>query len=281
MRAFARSLGLLEWEVLTPAIGAVIHGIDLADARALAHHGDELRRALLEHQVIFFRDQHLDPAAQVRVAAIFGTVKDVASNFAAHPANPQVELLESHGHGPGTDVWHADLTWQRTPPIGAALYAVDVPAAGGDTMWASMTAAYDSLAPELQTYLSGLTAVHNWEGPEITGFVLGGAGGEARYRTLRETYPPLEVPVVTVHPETHKRVIRVNALYTTSICGVSREQSAALLAMLTGLARVPEWQIRFHWKPGSLAVWDNRAVQHYAVNDYHPSYRLMHRVTIG
>ncbi len=266
---------------MTPAIGAVIHGLDLADPAVLVRHRGELKQALLEHQVIFFRDQQLDPDALERVAAVFGAVKDVASTFAHHPANPRVELLESHGHGPGTDVWHADLTWQRTPPVGACLYAVDVPAAGGDTMWASMTAAYDSLAPELQAYLLGLSAVHNWEGPELVGNVRGRADGDARYRALRENHPPLEVPVVSTHPETHKRVIAVNALYTTSICGVSREQSAALLALLSGLARVPEWQVRFHWTPGAVAVWDNRAVQHYAVNDYNPSYRLMHRVTIG
>lgn len=274
-------LATLEREILTPAIGAVIHGIDLADPSAVARHRDELKAALLDHQVIFFRDQDLDPDAQVRVAAAFGTVKEVASTFARHPANPFLEVLESHGHGPGTDVWHADLTWQQTPPAGACLYAVDVPPAGGDTMWASMTAAYDSLAPALQTYLSELTAVHNWEGPEIVGNVRKGADGEARYRALRENHPPLEVAVITTHPETKKRVVMVNSLYTTSICGVSREQSAALLALLTGLARVPEWQVRFHWKPGSVAVWDNRAVQHYAVNDYNPSHRLMHRVTIG
>jgi taurine dioxygenase len=274
-------LQMLKREILSPAIGAVIHGIDLADPGELGRHEAELRQALLDHQVIFFRDQQLDPDAQVRLAAAFGTVKEVTSTFARHPANAFLEVLESHGDQHGTDVWHADLTWQQSPPIGACLYAVDVPPAGGDTIWASMTAAFDSLDPALAAYLSGLTAVHNWEGPEIVNHVLGGAEGEARYRALRETHRPLEVPVVTIHPETQKRVIRVNALYTTHICGVSREQSAALLAMLTALARVPEWQVRFHWLPGSVAIWDNRAVQHYAVNDYHPSHRLMHRVTIG
>jgi taurine dioxygenase len=274
-------LELLDLEILTPAIGAVVHGIDLADAEAVSRNAGALRKALLERQVIFFRDQRLDPDALVRFASSFGTVKAVSSNFSTHPANANVELLESHGHGPGTDVWHADLTWQRDPPIGACLYAVDVPSAGGDTMWASMTAAYDSLAPELQSYIANLTALHNWEGPEITSFVHSRDDGEKRYRALREAYPPLEVPVVTTHPETQKRVLRVNALYTTSICEVSREQSASLLTFLTGLARVPEWQVRFHWKPGSVPVWDNRAVQHYAVNDYNPSHRLMHRVTIG
>jgi taurine dioxygenase len=268
-------------EPLTPAIGGLVRGLDLADPNVLERRHDDLRRALRERQVIFFRDQRLDPGAQVRLAAVFGEVKDVSSTFAHHPDNAQVELLESKGRGPGTDVWHADLTWQRNPPKAACLYAVDVPPAGGDTMWASMTAAFASLAPHLQEYLGGLTAVHNWEGPEVVGHVRSGSDGEVRYRALRETYPPLEVPVVAVHPETQQRVLNVNALYTTSICGVSREESAALVSFLTGLARVPEWQVRFRWKPGSVAIWDNRAVQHYAVNDYYPSYRLMHRVTIG
>jgi taurine dioxygenase len=266
---------------LTPTIGACIDGVDTADATALTQHSATLRRALLDHQVIFFRDQQLSPDAQERLASIFGRVNDVSSTFAHHPENARVELLESKGRGPGTDVWHADLTWQRTPPVGACLYAVDVPPAGGDTMWASMTAAYDSLAPKLQDYLAGFTAMHSWEGPEVIGNVRNGPDGEARYHAMREKYPPLEVPVVATHPETGKRLITANALYTTSICGVTREESAALLAMLTGLARVPEYQVRFHWEPGSVAIWDNRAVQHYAVNDYYPSYRLMHRVTIG
>ena len=266
---------------LTPAIGALIDGVDTADASALEHDAGKLRHALLEHQVIFFRDQHLDPEAQVRLASVFGSVKDVSSTFAHHPENARVELLESKGRGPGTDVWHADLTWQNTPPFGACLYAVDVPPAGGDTMWASMTAAFDSLAPAMQSYLSGLTAMHSWEGPEVIGNVRNGPNGEARYHAMREKYPPLEVPLVAVHPKTQKRVLTANALYTTSICGVTRDESAALLTLLTGLARVPEWQVRFHWEPGSVAIWDNRAVQHYAVNDYYPSYRLMHRVTIG
>ena len=267
--------------LLTPAIGALVGGIDLNDAAALARHGPALKAALLEHQVIFFRDQHLTPDAQVRLAETFGTVNAISSTFAQHPGNPRVELLESHGRGPGTDVWHADLTWQRTPPAGACLYAVDVPPAGGDTLWASMTAAYDSLAPQLQQYVRGLTALHSWEGPEVTASVRAKSDGEARYREMREAYPPLEVPVVTVHPETKKRVVYVNALYTTRICNVSRSESAALLELLTGLARVPEWQVRFHWRPGSVAIWDNRSVQHYAVNDYAGAHRLMHRVTIG
>jgi taurine dioxygenase len=274
-------MGTLSITRLTPAIGALIGGVDTAEATELEMHGAELREALREHQVIFFRDQHLDPAAQVRLASVFGSVNDVSSTFAHHPDNAQVELLESKGRGPGTDVWHADLTWQRTPPFGACLYAVDVPAAGGDTMWASMTAAYDSLAPKMQAYVNELTALHSWEGPEVIGSVLARPDGEERYRRMRETYPPLEVPVVALHPETKKPVLTVNALYTTSICGVTREESAALITLLAGLARVPEWQVRFHWTPGAVAIWDNRAVQHYAVNDYYPSYRLMHRVTIG
>lgn len=266
---------------LTPAIGALIDGIDTADAAALEQHGALLRQALLDHHVIFFRDQTLTPDAQVRVASVFGSVNDVSSTFAHHPDNARVELLESKGRGPGTDVWHADLTWQRTPPLGACLYAVDVPEAGGDTLWASMTAAFDSLAPKMQDYVRGLTAMHSWEGPEVIGNVRSAPDGEARYRKMRETYPPLEVPVVGLHPVTNKPVLTVNALYTTSICGVTREESSALVALLAGLARVPEWQVRFHWTAGAMAIWDNRAVQHYAVNDYDPSYRLMHRVTIG
>ena len=241
---------------LTPAIGALINGIDTADVTMLEAHALQLRQALLDHQVIFFREQHLDPAAQVRLASVFGSVNDVSSTFAHHPENAQVELLESQGRGPGTDVWHAGLTWQRTPPLGACLYAVDVPAAGGDTMWASMTAAYDSLAPKMQDYVSELTAIHSWEGPEVIGNVLARADGEARYRWMRETYPPLEVPVVAIHPETKKRVLTVNALYTTSICGVTREERSSRCSPAAHACRNGKYDSTGHrapWRSGTTA----------------------------
>lgn len=270
----------LDIEHLTPAIGSVIHGIDLSDRAQVERYRDELRRAFVERQVIFFRDQKLDPDAQVSFSRVFGDVKPVSSTFPSHPDNPHLEILRSKGTKTGTDVWHADLTWQRDPPIGACLYAVNVPPAGGDTMWASMTAAYDALDEKFRAYIDDMTAVHDWEGPELIAGVRASPDAQQRYDDMRKRFPPIEQPVVKTHPETGRRLVYVNTLYTTRIVGVTRSESATLTHFLAGLSAVPEWQVRFRWQPGSVAVWDNRAVQHYAVNDYHPYPRLMHRVTV-
>lgn len=270
----------IELEPLSPTIGSLVHGVSLSDPDLGAKFGAQLKRAFLERQVIFFRDQRLDPHALVALARVFGDVKPVASTFPSHRDNSYVEILQSKGQRTGTDVWHADLTWRRDPPIGACLHAVDVPPVGGDTIWASMTAAYDHLDGKLQAYLAQLSAVHDWEGPELLAGIKTGSDAQARYERMRREHPPIEQPMVLSHPETGRKLLNVNMLYTTRVIGVSRAESVALISYLSGLASVPEWQVRFHWAPGSVAVWDNRSVQHYAVNDYHPYPRLMHRVTV-
>lgn len=270
----------LEIEHLTPTIGSIIHGIDLADQTQVERSRDQIRRVFLERQVIFFRDQKLDPSSQVKFARIFGEVRPVPTTFPMHPANQYLEILKSSGKKTGTDVWHTDRSWERHPPIGACLYAVDVPPAGGDTLWASMTAAYDALDEKLRNYIEGMTALHDWESPEVIAALRSLEDGQKRYEERRRAHPPIEKPVVAVHPETGRRLIYVNTLYTSRILNVTRTESTALTNLLAGLSAIPEYQVRFHWRPGSVAVWDNRAVQHYAVNDYHPYPRLMHRVTV-
>jgi taurine dioxygenase len=270
----------LRIEDITPAIGSIISGIDLRDGDAVDAAAPALRRALLDRQVICFRAQDLSPAQQVRVAGVFGVVEPVSSTFPVHPDHACVEVLEPRDGRNGTDVWHADLTWQKVAPIAACLYAVTVPVSGGDTLWASMTAAHDGIDPALRAYLAGLEAVHSWETPEILASVTSKPDAATNYARMREQFPPVRHPVIVRHPETGKSVVFVNEFFTTEIAGVTRTESDALLRYLTALARVPEYQVRFRWQPGSLAIWDNRAVQHYAVNDYHPAQRRMHRVAI-
>lgn len=269
----------LRVEDLAPALGSIVHDVDLSADDLAERHGAALRGLLRKREVLFFRDQRLSPDQQVRFGEIFGAVQDVSAFFPHHESNAKVEILESSGRPIGTDVWHADLTWQAHPPLAGCLFAVTVPAVGGDTMFASMTTAYASLDAAMRARLEELSGVHNWEGPEVTQHIRSLADGARRYRESREAHPPLRQPVVAIHPQT-KNVLNVNALYTTHIVGIPRDESQHLLAYLTSLARVPEWQVRFRWQPGSVAIWDNRAVQHYAVNDYHPEPRLMHRVTI-
>lgn len=270
----------MQIEPITPNIGAEISFIDLADAQQVSAHAAQLREALAKYQVIFFRDQELTPDAQVNFAKVFGSVEPVSSTFPSHPDNPHVELLISKGVKTGTDIWHADLTWQEKPPAAACLYAVDVPETGGDTMWASMTTAYASLAPSLQAYVSTLTAIHNWEAPALTANLMKQDPTGARYQAVRAKYTPIDQPVVIQHPQTDLPLVFVNKLYTTHIRGLSDEESTTLINFLSGLAKMPEWQVRFRWRKGSVAVWDNYATQHYAINDYHPYPRKMNRVAI-
>ena len=266
-------------EPYTPNIGAVIHGLDLSrplDATTQA----ELRRALAEHEVIFLRDQQLTPAQQVEFSRIFGNVAEVKAFFPRLDAHPEIEVVESTAERPkAASNWHADITWRDNPPIGTSLYAQVIPASGGDTIWASLTRAFDSLPPELQAYLETLTAVHSWEISGWTEYLLHKDASGEQLREARAKYPPVEHPVVRVHPVTGKKILYVNPTFTSHIKGLPRAQSDALLTQLFELATRPEFQARLRWQPGTLAVWDNRSTQHYAVGDFFPAQRLLHRIT--
>jgi taurine dioxygenase len=267
-------------EPYTPTIGAVIHDLDLRQTLDDATQAD-LRRALAEYQVIFFRDQLLTPDQHVAFTKIFGQVEDVKAFFPRLESHPQIEVIESTAQRPSAaNNWHADITWREQPPLGTSLHAQVIPASGGDTIWASLTRAWDSLAPEFQAYLETLTAVHTWEISRWTEYLLGKDSSGEQLREARAKYPPVEHPVVRVHPLTGQKIIYVNPTFTSHIKGLPRPQSDALLAQLFSLALVPEHQARFRWQPHSLAVWDNRSTQHYAVGDYFPQHRKLHRITI-
>lgn len=266
-------------EPYTPNIGAVIHELDLSrplDATTQA----ELRRALAEHEVIFLRDQQLTPAQQVEFSRIFGNVAEVKAFFPRLDAHPEIEVVESTAERPkAASNWHADITWRDNPPIGTSLYAQVIPASGGDTIWASLTRAYESLPPGFQAYLETLTAVHSWEISGWTEYLLQQDASGEQLREARAKYPPVEHPVVRVHPVTGKKILYVNPTFTSHIKGLSRAQSDALLTQLFDLAKQPEFQARLRWQPGTLAVWDNRSTQHYAVGDFFPAPRKLHRIT--
>ncbi|WP_327298865.1 MULTISPECIES: TauD/TfdA family dioxygenase [unclassified Streptomyces] len=265
-------------ELLTPTIGGVVHGLDLRDELSPKCQ-DELRQTLLEREVLFLRDQQIEPGDQLRFARIFGEPQEVSAFFPSLPDNRYIEVLESRGRASGTDVWHSDLTWQPTPNAATCLHSQEVPPCGGDTLWASMTAAYDAIPEDVKKLIDPLDAVHDWE-RELSDHVRSGEEGEKRYAETREKYPPRRHPVVRTHPVTGRKLVYVNELYSTRIAGVDHQLSESLLRYLVGLARVPEFQARFRWDANAIAIWDNRSVQHYAVGDYHPHYRKMHRVTL-
>lgn len=267
-------------EPYTPSIGAVIHDLDLRlplDEPTRA----ELRAALARHEVLFFRDQHLSPLQQVEFTRTFGEVAEVKAFFPRLQDQPEIEIVESTSERPSAaSNWHSDITWRENPPLGTSLYAQVIPASGGDTLWASMTAAYASLPAALQAYLETLTAVHTWEISGWTEYLLRKDASGEELRAARAKYPPVEHPVVRVHPVTGKKILYVNPTFTSHIKGLKRAPSDAILTQLFELARIPEFQARLRWQPGTLAVWDNRSTQHYAVGDFFPQHRKLHRITI-
>lgn len=269
---------MYEVQPIAGALGAEIHGIDLARDDIGAEELATVRELLLEHQVIFFRDQDISPAQHKALALYFGPVQ-------THPAYgtvegfPEITILESTEEKPTKiEAWHTDMTFRQHPPMGAVLRSVTVPPRGGDTMWSSMTAAYDGLSQPMQVFLEGLTAVHDfsWGFKES----LAEPGGRERLAEAVAANPPVRHPVIRVHPETGKKVIFVNSLFTTHIEGLSATESDALLAFLYEHVTTAEYTCRFQWQPDSIAIWDNRSTQHKPINDYFPAHRKLHRITI-
>ena len=257
------------------AIGAELQAINLADGID-GELAATLRALLNEHEVLFLRDQAISAADQKALAEVFGPLQ-------THPAYgtvegfPEVMILESTRENPSKiEVWHSDMTFRQHPPSVTVLRGITIPEVGGDTLFASMTAAYDGLSPGMQSYLEGLTAVHDFS----HGFreSLAEPGGRERLADAVAANPPVRHPVVQTHPETGKKVLFVNALFTTHIDGLPPLESAEVLQFLWRHASLPEFTCRFSWTPDSLVLWDNRSTQHKPVNDFFPATRRLHRV---
>jgi len=264
---------------LTPAIGAVIEGVDLSQPMS-----DDLleliRSALLRHKVIFFEDQHLTPVQHRDFAARFGPLH-THPLYPGVPEAPELFILDNHAGNPtDNDAWHTDITFIETPPMGSILYAKHLPPLGGDTVWSDMKAAYEALSAPLRDFLDGLDAVHDFaRGFPARGRVAG-AAGEAKHAQALEEHPPVLHPVVRTHPETGADGLFVNYGFTERIKGLRRKESDAILAMLFAHIQQPEFLVRWRWTPNAVAFWDNRVTQHYAVNDYLPHQRVMNRATV-
>lgn len=270
----------LEIRRLAGALGAEIGGVDLAqdlpDAVIAA-----IREALLAHQVVFFRDQRLTPAEQVRLGRRFGplNIHPYVAGMAGHPEVMEIikEPEDRVNFGGG---WHSDMSFLPVPAIGSILYAVETPDFGGDTLFASQTAAYDALSPGLKRTLEGLNAVHSaareysaqghsaQKRKSMSVVEAEGAAGEFTH------------PVVLVHPESGRKALYVNPAFTVRFDGWSTRESRPLLDFLFQHCRYEAFTCRFGWRPGSVAFWDNRSVWHFALNDYPGQRRHMRRVTV-
>lgn len=260
---------------VTPAIGAEISGLDLSQPLS-----DEdfktLNETLAERQVLFFRDQEkLSPEAQVRLGENFGPLH-------VHPAAPTLKensgIFVIHTHKDSTiangNAWHCDVSCDEEPPLGTILQMHQLPTNGGDTLFASMYAAFDALSDTMKGFLSGLTAIHASEHVYRSRYADRGVDDSGK------VFPFAEHPVVRSHPLTGRQALFVNRTFTTKINDMTDGESAALLGFLFDHTEKPEFQVRFKWSENAVAFWDNRCAQHLAMWDYWPEERKGHRVTI-
>ncbi|MDD2547651.1 MAG: TauD/TfdA family dioxygenase [Burkholderiaceae bacterium] len=271
-------------EPLTCSIGAELSGVSLADAAHDAGLFAEIKAALLQHKVVFLRDQPISRADHVAFARRFGELEDhpVAGSDPDHPGLVQIYRNDKRENYENN--YHSDGLWRDTPAMGCVLRCIECPPVGGDTIWVNMAAAYANLPEEIQRKIDGLRARSGIE--HSFGAVM---EPEAR-RRLAEQYPPAEHPVVRTHPETGEKVLNVCSFTTHFInyhtpdnvrFGLDKTPGASqLLNYLVSQASIPEYQVRFRWKPHSVAIWDNRCTQHYAVQDYWPAPRKMERAAI-
>lgn len=260
------------------AVGAEVRGVDLnsLDSTTLA----KLRTVFAQHSVLFFRDQQLTPDAHIALAQHWGRI-NINRFFTPVENYPQIaevrkEPEQKFNIGGG---WHTDHSYDQIPALGSLLYAKEVPAHGGDTLFASCAVAFDTLSEGIKDTLRSLRAVHSSRHvfgvaaplpDDVTGL----------FANAEQATQDAEHPVVIRHPLSGREILYINPGFTTHFVGWSESESAPLLQYLYGHIARPEHTCRFHWQPGSLAFWDNRATWHLAVNDYHGQRRLMHRITV-
>lgn len=269
-----------ELERVGGALGAVVHGLDVArplDDRSLT----ELRHALAVHEVLFFRDQPLDGDQQLALARQFGDLSlyPIERLFGADEPGHQV-IVDDEENPPGVDLWHTDVSWLERPPAIAFLTCLEVPAYGGDTMWASTTAAWDALSDRMKTMLEGLECEHSCH----TGFVEIAArksGIPELADRIRAAYPVQHHPLVRTHPETGRR-----SLFLTDrgvlhrIVGLPERESETLLGFLAAHVDEPRFHVRWPWAENQLAIWDERTTLHRGVSDHFPQRRVIRRCTV-
>jgi taurine dioxygenase len=284
--ARAGALGGIKVEPLTCWIGAELKNVSLADAARDEGLFAEIRALLLRHRVLFLRDQEITRAEHVAFARRFGELEDhpVAGSDPDHPGLVRIykDLESPPEHY--ENAWHCDATWREAPPMGCVLRCVECPPVGGDTIWSNMVKAYEDLPLHIKAQIEDLKASHSIQS------TFGAAMPIEQRHALKARYPDAEHPVVRTHPETGEKVLYVSGFATHFVnfhtpANVRYGQdfapgSSELLSYLIGRAAIPEYQVRWRWTPNSFAIWDNRATQHYAVQDYWPAVRKMERAGV-
>jgi taurine dioxygenase len=273
-------------EPLTCAIGAELIDVNLADAVQNDGLFDDIKQALLKHRVLFLRNQNISRADHVAFARRFGELEDhpVAGSDPDHPGLVRIYKSPDQPNDRYENSWHTDATWRESPPMGCVLRCVECPPVGGDTMWSNMVLAYENLPEIVKEQIADLRARHSIE------CTFGAAMPMEKRLALKALYPDAEHPVVRTHPETGEKTLFVNG-FTTHFTNFHTPKnvrygqdftqgSSALLQYLISQAAIPEYQVRWRWQPHSVAIWDNRSTQHYAVMDYPPCHRKMERAGI-
>jgi alpha-ketoglutarate-dependent taurine dioxygenase len=261
-----------EATLLSPCLGAEIRGLDLSQAMSPGLF-DELRTALVEFKVLFFRDQAISSEQHSAFASHFGELE--VHPFLPSADTPNVIRFAKDEETVGVEnIWHSDVSWRQEPSLGSVLRAHEVPKLGGDTLWADAEAAYEGLSAELRSEIDSLNAVHDF----VSTFGLGLSAEEKEVK--RKEFPPAIHPIVRTHPETKRRCIYVNRIFTSHVEGMDRDESDDLLDLLYREIAIAEYQVRFKWEANSIAFWDNRSTQHLAISDYWPQTRIMDRLTI-
>ncbi|MGB7191928.1 MAG: TauD/TfdA family dioxygenase [Collimonas pratensis] len=273
-------------EQLTCSIGAEMVGVNLADAAHDEALFAEIKLQLVKHKVLFLRDQDISRAEHVAFARRFGELEDhpVAGSDPEHPGLVQIYKTPEQPNARYENAWHTDATWREAPPFGCVLRCVETPEVGGDTIWANMVLAYENLPDDIKSKIAGLRARHSLEAS------FGAAMPVEKRLALKAQYPDAEHPVVRIHPDTGEKILFVNA-FTTHFTNFHTPAnvrfgqdcapgSSLLLNYLISQANIPEYQVRWRWQKNSVAIWDNRSTQHYAVMDYPPCHRKMDRAGI-
>ena len=271
-------LSELKWRnfdasMIGATVGAEIDGVDISSSLS-GEVLDELHQALIEYKVIFLRNQKITSSQQVSFAESFGDL-EIHPFIPSNTEHPKLVRFEK-----GADVggyensWHHDVTWREAPSKIAVLRAISVPSTGGDTMFSDMCAAYEGLEDSVKSEIENLIAVHDFS------HSFGTQVPEEKRVEMRGKYPLVEHPVVGTHQETGKRYLFVNRIFVNYFKGFTREESLPLINLLSHQAEFPEYQCRFRWSDNSIAVWDNRLVQHYALSDYWPDVRIMERASV-
>jgi taurine dioxygenase len=273
----------VEIEPLTPRIGAVIGGVDLSETLSDGEL-QTIEGALGAHRVVFFRDQHLDAEAQLVFAGRLGTITRAHPTLPAHTEDPALFDLDSQA-GSAANHWHTDVTFVQRPPTFSILRALTIPEIGGDTLWANTVAAYGDLRPSIRAQADELRAVHT-NGQDYGRIDVATAKGRVRPEQVEHlkqfvsTVYETEHPVVRIHERTGERALLLGG-FAQKLVGHGAAESVDILRTLQSYVTRPENTVRWHWRPGDLAVWDNRSTQHYAIFDYGTAHRRVQRITTG